>query len=863
MAELQAVSAAAPSFQARVGHWKQRLAAQRVQLSEQFAARESPRDLLRRQTAMVDRQLKEMWASAAMPRNAALAAVGGYGRGEQFPCSDVDLLMLLSAPADAILARKIEAFIGTLWDIGVEVSHSVRTVDECVTLAATDVTVQTTLLEARLLAGKRELFARFVRRMRDALDPAEFMQAKLLEQQQRHARYAATTLEPNIKESAGGLRDLQTILWIARAAEIGKSWRDLARRGVVTLAEAREIHQHEQFLQSLRIRLHYRAGRREDRLLFDFQTALAREIGLHDRPHRLASERLMQRYHRTAKAVSQLNAIVLQNLDARIAPPRDKEYHPINERFGTRDELLEARDERLFERYPGAILESFLLLQQRHELKGMSAATLRALWRARRLINPAFRRDSPNRERFLQILKSSSHVERALRRMNENGVLGRYLPSFGRIVGQMQHDLYHVHTVDEHILRVIRNLRRFSIPELAHEFPLCSRLMSDFARPEVLYLAALFHDIAKGRGGDHSQLGTVDARRFCREHGLAREDIELVSWLVENHLVMSITAQKQDIADPAVVQAFAQRVGDERHLIALYLLTVADIRGTSPRVWNAWKAKLLEDLFRATRRLLAGDRPTLASSLQARQEEARAKLRRYAVPEDAERKLWAQLDEAYFLRHEPQEIAWHARMLYYRVESREPVVKARLSPAGEGLQVMIYVPDQKELFARICSFFERISYDIYEAKIYTTRHGYALDSFQVQDPDNRRPQYHDVIGLIEHDLAERLLHKTPLPPLTRPRLSRQLRHFPISPEVNIQPDEKGTSWVLSVIAGDRPGLLSRIARVLTAYDINLHTAKINTLGARAEDVFIIAGVALRDSKTVVRLESDLVEQLRT
>ena len=302
---------------------------------------------------------------------------------------------------------------------------------------------------------------------------------------------------------------------------------------------------------------------------------------------------------------------------------------------------------------------------------------------------------------------------------------------------------------------------------------------------------------------------------------------------------------------------------DERHLAALYLLTVADIRGTSPKVWNAWKAKLLEDLFWTTRKQLTGDSLSLASSLQARQDEARAKLRLYAVPELAEKKLWAQLEDTYFLRHEPQEIAWHTRLLYYRVETQEPVVKARLSPAGEGLQVMIYVPDQKELFARICSFFERISYDIYEAKIYTTRHGYALDSFQVQDPNNRRPQYRDVIGLIEHELAERLRLKTPLPPLTKPRLSRQLRHFPISPEVNIQPDEKGTSSVLSIIAGDRPGLLSRIARVLTAYDINLHTAKINTLGARAEDVFIIAGAALRDAKTVVRLESDLVEQLRT
>jgi [protein-PII] uridylyltransferase len=858
--ELVPAPAAAPA--ARVARIKQDLAIRRAALRDAFLAHRSPAELLRRHAQLVDRTLKALWAEHAMPRQVALAAVGGYGRGELFPHSDVDLLILLSAPAEAALARKIESLIGALWDIGLEVGHSVRTIDECAALAARDVTVQTTLLEARQLAGRHELYAKFVRRMREELDPEAFLQAKLLEQQHRHARYGETNLEPNIKESAGGLRDLQTILWIARAAGIGASWRELARRGVLAPAEARELLAHQQQLQALRIRLHYRAGRREDRLLFDYQTVLARELGLHDRPHRLASEQLMQRYYRTAKAVSQLNAIVLQNLQARIAPPRDKSWRPINERFGVRNERLEAHDERLFQRLPSAILESFALLQQHHELKGMGAATLRALWRARRLINSAFRRDPRNRERFIALLRSPTYVERALRRMNENGVLGRYLPAFGRIVGQMQHDLYHVYTVDEHILRVIRNLRRFSIPELAHEIPLCSRLMSDFERPEVLYLAALFHDIAKGRGGDHSQLGAMDARRFCRDHGLAPQDSDLVAWLVENHLLMSLTAQKQDIADPEVVRAFAQRMGDERHLVALYLLTVADIRGTSPRVWNAWKAKLLEDLFWAARRLLAGERVTVAGSLQARQEEALARLRLYAVPERAHERLWAELDEAYFLRHEPQEIAWHTRLLYYRVETPEPVVKARPSPAGEGLQVMIYVPDQKELFARICSFFEHIHYDIFEAKVYTTRHGYALDSFQVHEADGRRADYRSVISLIEQELADWLRRRAPLPPPGKPRLPRQLRHFPITPEVNLQPDEKGTYWVLSVIAGDRPGLLYRIARVLTAYDVSLHIAKINTLGARAEDVFLVTGAALRDPKTVVRLEADLVEQLR-
>jgi len=859
----ESAAATLPAASAGLSEWKQRLAYERGRLKTGFQSQPAPADLLRRLRLVVDRQLRAVWAGCGMPRGLALIAVGGYGRGELFPYSDVDILVLLPGTADAALERRLEQLIGLLWDMGLEVGHSVRTIDECLAIAEQDITVRTTLLEARLLAGNRALFSAFSERFAAALDPRAFLEAKQLEQQQRHSRHQETNLEPNLKESAGGLRDLQTILWIARAAGIGKSWSELARRELVTAAEAREIGREERFLQTLRIRLHYLAGRREDRLLFDHQSELAAQFGLRDRPHRLASEQLMQRYYRAAKAVSQLNTILLQNLTALVVPPQDRELHEINARFGMRGELLEARTDDLYDREPAALLETFLLLQQHHELKGISARTLRALWRGRRHIDGAFRANPEHRELFMSILRSPSRVIRELRRMNRYGVLGRYLPAFGRIVGQMQHDLYHVYTVDEHILKVVRNLRRFAVPELAHEFPLCSRLMSDFGRPEVLYLAGLFHDIAKGRGGDHSALGALDAMRFARAHRLSAEDAALVAWLVESHLVMSATAQKQDLSDPDVVQAFAARVGTERRLAALYLLTVADIRGTSPKVWNAWKAKLLEDLYHLTRRLLVGQGATLESSVQTRQEEALSKLRLYAVPERAHEKFWAQLDTAYFLRHDAQEIAWHTRLLYYRFDDARPVVKARLSPAGEGLQVMVYVPDQKELFARICGFFESISYDIHEAKIYTTRAGYALDTFQVQDPDNRRPQYRDIMSYIEYELAERLLNKSPLPTLPKPRLDRQLRHFPISPEVNIQPDDKGAYQVLSVIAGDRPGLLSRIARVLTTYDVNLHTAKINTLGARAEDVFLLSGPALYDPKTVVKFEADLIDQLRT
>ena len=858
----QLLNARLPALQSPSARWKSRLAESRDALQRRYLETGSASELLRRHRLLVDSQLKAVWQHLEMPAGVALVAVGGYGRGQLFPYSDIDLLVLLPHAAEDAPKQKLERFVGWLWDIGLEVGHSVRTVAECIELATQDVTVQTGLLEARLLAGERKLFRRFGKEYWRALDPQQFCKAKQLEQEQRHERYRDTNLEPNIKETAGGLRDLHNILWISKAAGIGAAWSDLAKRDIITRREATQLRQHESFLQNLRIRLHYLARRREERLVFDVQTALAAQMGLRDTAHRRASEHLMQRFYRTAKEISQINTVVLQNLGTLIFPSRGRAIQPINARFQAHNELLEACDEGLFRSAPSAMLEAFVLLQQHHELKGMTAGTLRALWRASSQINPRFRRDPANRGLFMQILRSPTRVLRALTRMNQYGVLGRYLPAFGRIVGQLQHDLYHVYTVDEHILKVVRNLRRFAVPDLAHEFPLCSRLMNDFAHPELLYLAGLFHDIAKGRGGDHSSLGRVDAARFCRAHGLLREDVELVAWLVENHLTMSLTAQKQDLSDPEVINAFAARVGGDRRLVALYLLTVADIRGTSPRVWNAWKGKLLEDLFMATRRRLSGDARSLDSSLQQRQDEAKVKLRLYAISEQAHEKLWAQLDVSYFLRHDPDEIAWHARLLNYRVETPAPVVKARLSPAGEGLQVMIYVRDQKDLFARICGFFERSSYSIMDAKIYTTRHGYALDTFEINDPYTRKPQYRDMVGYIEYELGQRLLNQTPLEPPTQGRISRQLKHFPITPEVSIEADERGQYKVLQIIAGDRPGLLSRVARCLVDYQINLHTAKINTLGDRAEDVFLINGAALSDPKTVVRLESDLLQALQ-
>lgn len=834
------------------------LRAARAALQQDFASHPQPQRQLRAHARLVDEHLRRVWKMLAMPSKLALIAVGGYGRDELFPHSDIDLLILLPQQPDEPLQQRLQELIGVLWDIGLEVGHSIRTVDECIA-ESVDVTVQTNLLETRLITGDRTLFLEMRETLTSQLSRRCFYLAKVHEQEKRHARYIDTdyNLEPNLKESPGGLRDLQTVLWISRASGLGGTWRNLAEAGLITAQEARAIARHEALLQTLRIRLHYLSRRREDRLLFDYQTELAAQMHIAATDTRRASEHMMQRYYRTKRAVLLLNAVLLQNLHAHLFP-EEVTVQPLNEHFVARDNRLEARDETLFEREPSAIMESFLMMAQHPNLTGLSAPTLRAMWRTRNKIDASFRRDPRNRALFMEILRQPRGITHVLRRMSRNGILGRYLPAYGRIVGQMQHDLFHVYTVDEHILMVVHNLRCFALDKHAHEYPLCSKLMQDFARPEVLYIAGLFHDIAKGRGGDHAVKGRTDAARFCKQHGLTREDSELVVWLVEQHLSMSHTAQTHDLSDQDVIATFAKNIQNDRYLVALYLLTVADIRGTSPKVWNVWKGKLLENLFHATRRFMMGGK--IADQVGEIRSRTRELLNLYAIGPERHELLWGQFDAEYFLHHEPNEIAWHTRLLAHRVNSAEPVVKARLSRIGEGIQVMVYCPDQPYLFARICGFFARIHYNIMEAKIHTTQHGYALDSFLVMEAGNNKTNYRDVMNYIEYEMAQQL---TSAEALTAPhggRVSRQLKHFPIIPEVSITTDEKGRH-MLSIVAGDRPGLLARIAYVLARHHINLRSAKINTLGARAEDTFHIAGAELIQLQAVAELREELLRQL--
>ena len=900
-----------------------------------------------------DDVLRALWTAAGFAPDCALVAVGGFGRGELFPYSDVDVLILLPdntvADHDDALKACIETFIGSCWDAGLEIGSSVRTVAECMAEAERDVTIQTSLLESRLLVGDAKLFRRYGKAFFAGLDPQAFFTAKTLEMRQRHSKFEDTpyALEPNCKESPGGLRDLQVILWVGKAAGLGKTWDALVRSGLMTTLEMRQIKRNEALLSLIRARLHVAAGRREDRLVFDLQHVVAENFGYQSTPtlstevsslppggavsprggpsskrqpesynQRKASETLMRGYYWAAKAVVQLNQILMLNIEERIQEKTGTQSHAlrfINPRFFEKAGMLEVAEDDLYQQNPHAILETFHVYQTTVGIKDLSARTLRALYNARGVMNAAFRADPVNRATFVKILQSPQGITHAMRLMNQTSVLGRYLWVFRKIVGQMQHDLFHVYTVDQHILMVLRNVRRFFMAEHAHEYPFCSQLAAGWDKPWILFAAALFHDIAKGRGGDHSDLGAKDVRVFCRQHGIAKEDAKLIEFIVQQHLAMSRIAQKEDLSDPDVINDFAKRVGNERYLTALYLFTVADIRGTSPKVWNAWKGKLLEDLYRYTMRTFlpesGGRAPDAGAMVEARKREALQTLALYALPFEAHKALWDTLDVGYFMRHDASDLAWHARQLSRQASAElaavnlskvkakqaaktvvavpqadtvnainsiaaraysalatgqnilhKTIVRARQSPLGEGMQVLVYTPDQADLFARICGFFDQNGFSILDAKVHTANNGYALDTFQVVTPAMQE-HVRELISMVESELARTVEEQRELPEPTQGRVSRRVKSFPFQPRVALRPDEKAQKWLLSVSASDRVGLLYAVARVLAKHKINLQLAKVSTLGERVEDTFLIDGAELQHNKKQIEIETELLEAL--
>lgn len=795
----------------------------------------------------------------------ALLAVGGYGRGELHPYSDVDICIVLGATLDDATRGQIERLITFLWDIGLEVGHSVRTVDECATAAGSDITIMTNLMEARLVEGPPALL-RAVRAATavDRIWPTDlFFTAKMEEQERRHQRYndAFQQLEPNIKESPGGLRDIQIIAWVANRHFHTAGLRGLIENGFLTPQEYEALVRGRNHLWRIRCALHYLAGRREDRLLFDHQRRVSEVFGFVDESHNRAVEQFMRGFYRTVRELGRLNEMLLGLFqEAILHPDREVRAAPLNRRFQVRGNYIEVTSDQVFKRTPPALLEIFLLIQRNPWIKGVRASTIRLIREHLYLIDDKFRRDIRARSLFMEIIRQPRLVGHELQRMHRYGVLAAYLPEFARIEGLMQFDLFHVYTVDEHLLFVLLMMRRFSYPVTEEDQPgLVRQAIERIPKLELLYIAGLYHDVGKGTGRDHSEVGAAEATAFCEAHGLSKYDTNLVAWLVENHLVMSATAQREDIYDPEVIQRFASVVGNEARLDYLFLLTIADIRGTNPQLWTGWKRSLLFELYLATLRALRTGieaRIARAELTEATRNEARKLIDTARFPEHAVSLLWGTLSEEYFLRHRPIEIAWHTETILEADEDDLPLIAIRNFDSRGGTSVFVYAPDSDYLFAIATATLDRLRLDVQDARIITSSAGYTLDTFTVLDAETR-----SVVNDAErlHDMQSRLrsaLRAHELAPVkATPAVSRRLRNFSVPASVTFTADAVNARTVMEVIAADRPGFLSLVGRAMRNQGVRLHDARIATIGERAEDYFYVTDIDNRPFEDPDRQEA--------
>ncbi|MDN5871406.1 MAG: [protein-PII] uridylyltransferase [Nitrococcus sp.] len=807
-------------------------------------------ELVALRAEMVDALVTRVWDLhlSEAGEQAALVAVGGYGRGELHPGSDTDLLVVLADSAQNCFDHALNCIVTQLWDIGLQVGHSVRTIAECVQEAAQDITVATNLMESRLLAGSAELY----RSMQESTGPnriwpsREFFEAKWREQLARHEKHhdTAHNLEPNVKESPGGLRDIHMIGWVAKRHFGANTLHDLVDNEFLTESEHRTLMRGQYFLWDLRFALHVLTERREDRLLFDYQATLAHQFGYRDSEHTLAVEELMQRYYCVVMGLSCLNEMLLQLYqEAILYAHLDETPRRLNKRFQVKRGFIEVTRGNVFQRYPFALLEVFLLIQEHPEVKGVRAATIRLIRQHHYLIDERFRNDLRCRSLFMEILRRPHGITHELRRMHTYGILGRYLPAIGRITGRMQYDLFHAYTVDSHSLMVVRNLRRFAEPEFAHEFPFCSALISGLPKPELLYVAGLFHDIGKGRGGDHSELGAEEAHQFCIHHGLSRYDSRLVAWLIRHHLLMSMTAQRRDISDPQVINEFARKVGDLQHLNYLYLLTVGDIRGTNPKLWNAWREALLRELYHVTQRAI---RRGLGNPIDAEeligetQAQARKALRAQGLHHMSVHAIWRPFTADYFLRYSAAEIAWHTAAIHgLSGEAQLPLILIDLASPRGGTEVFVYTRDRDHIFALIVAALSQLGLDIQDARIITTEDGHTLDSFLVLEDTGKAIAG----GYREREIIEQLrnmLRDVEQLPQPVPRaLPRRLRHFSTQTQIEFTADPHNDRTAMELITGDHPGLLAEVGYAFAHCGVRLQNAKIATIGERAEDVFFL------------------------
>ncbi len=847
---------------------------------QQFQNQHNIVHLIHERAQAIDIILTLAWDFYDLGNNASLLAVGGYGRGELHPYSDVDLLLLHDEEHDLESGNKankefvdnLHMFIALLWDIGLEIGHSVRTVDECIAEAAKDITIISNLMESRLITGEPELFEQLTSQLSpDNIWPTkEFTTAKIEEKRRRYLKFNETAynLEPNIKEGPGGLRDIQIIGWVAKRHFNVDSLKQLIGHNFLTSREYEQLKHGQSFLWKIRFALHILCKRHEERLLFDYQRELAAQFGYTDQEGKLAVECFMTEYYQTVMELERLNEMLLQYFqEVIIYSDSDSKPQKINRRFINYKGYIAAANQFVFRNYPFALLEIFLLLCQDPELKGVRASTIRLIRVHRHLIDDSFRKDLRCRSLFMEILRQPLGITHEMRRMNRYGVLAEYIPEFKKIVGQMQHDLYHAYTVDEHTLKVLRNARRLFVPQHDDELPLASKIAKMIPKPELLYLACLFHDIAKGRGGNHEILGAIDAEHFCQLHDLNLGDTRLVSWLVKNHLVMSMTAQRKDINDPAVVHEFALLVGDHLYLDYLYLLTVSDIRATSPKVWNNWKAALLMQLYNLTR-------IALNKGLENQQEQeevinnAKAltmlQLTRQKYKEQDINDLWATLPAEYFIKLQADEIAGQTKAVLdaqqnstHKHEAKETIVLVNNQNQRGGTEVFVYTPKRDYVFALVTSVLFQQILDVFEAKTFTSSNGYTYHTYFVLDENGNTIEDPERLDTIRHSLEKALAQDEFKLPQSSQRLSRTQKQFSLETKVQFDEDLEHNQSIMTITASNRPALLSRIGQALVEHNISLENAKISTFGEKVEDVFVI-----RDKNQQIITDIKKQEQIR-
>lgn len=811
--------------------------------------------LLQQRSRLMDEVLIGLWhaAFASLPVGAdtdsecALVAVGGYGRDMLHPHSDVDLLVLLEDTAH-VPEQALEAFVTGLWDLGRTIGHSVRTVSECVEAAAGDLTIMTAVLEARTLCGNPELLQQTMLGL-DAgghWDSAAFFRAKLDEQSKRHARFdnVGFNLEPNVKSSPGGLRDLQTVGWIAMRRYGSSDPATLAASGILTNREANELTAGLEFLGTIRYAMHMLAGREEDRLHIDLQRQLADQLGYVDGPRQLGVESFMHDYFRHTMMIEGVTDVVLQHVDESLSDPESTEVEPIDMDFRRVNDCVEVIDEGLFRRQPAALMRMFVVLANEPRVSRVGARTIRLLRESVELIDDAFRNDREITASFLELLRAPERLVTQLMRLRRWGLLQRYIPEFGQVTGQMQHDLFHAYTVDTHTLQVIRQLRRFLIEDLEETYPVATHCMRKLPRPELIYIAALFHDIAKGRGGDHSTLGALDVGDFCDRHRLSAEDRELVAWLVRDHLLMSHVAQRQDVDNPEVIAEFARRVGSQDRLDHLYALTAADITATNPTLWNSWRASLLRRLYNEAKKFYRRDaEPDVARTIADRRAELAERVEQREVPAARVAALLASLPDDYFLARDPSDAAWELAEVALN-EAPLPLVRVRdpaqhSDRAERATEILVHCEDGPNVFAACVAALSQLNLDVLGASLSTTAGGLCIDGFHVLDAHGAAVRDPAISAEVEARLTEVLRPPVEIPAPARRRIPRSLRQFELPTRVTWEPAD-GDRQELSISAADRPGLLALIGAEIGAAGLSIQSARIATLGERVDDRFLVS-----------------------